>query len=622
MTTPGGILALIDGTCRDSARGKEFAFLLEDAERSSTSELGGTRPRDAFDGCPTPRNAYMASRSACACPRLSLGCHRAKAHVRVGIPLGDEHARPAVTWHDEPPSPCDAKDEVELALHQGMEMGTSGMSKRQAAIDMNAAFPRCVVVEFTDKGDKRGRCRPYSRCTGTSDESSDYIAYFREQPAALNQDRACVSGQTCVIDAIYGPRLTKHDAFVVLDTCATAAALPRFPNGGRATEVLVQDATHVTLTSQHTDFMGRYDVACMAFGGVVWTDDDELYCNRSAPAEVTAQGGHYRICWCAASHGGSLDENFLVDVGKVTIAGPRPLGQLRPGISGRHCCFGVLTGHADQDGDRLLGLDACGDMDGTIPRITHPTDTLANVVVLTSSGSYAAWEPRMITSTGGHYKLCWCAHRQLCSQTEHSRTDIGMVTVIGPAPLQQMRTCISGQTCAFGDLTDENLANDDRILALDTCIGAGDEALTLPRFPSDARSVEARSSGSSQWTYGLAVTARGGQYRLGWCGAQLPADNALFADGFVSEEVDVNGTRRHPCACPHKFRMYFGTLRLVGPQEFAQDRTCGAGQACNFGPPHVEGWHSGDQVVVLDAGVLGAFNPPAEWTRGHCGRTP
>ena len=372
---------------------------------------------------------------------------------------------------------CDAKDEVELALLLGMELGTSGMSNCQAAIDMNAAFLRCVAVEFADKGDKLGRCRLYSRCTVTSDESSDYMVYLREQPAALNQDRTCVSGQTCVIDAVFGHHLTEHDAFVVLDTCATAAALPRFPNGGRATEVQVQDASNVPLTSQHTDFVGRYDVARMAFGGVVWRDNDELYFNRSAQAEVTAQGGQYRLCWCAASYGCSLDENFRVDVGKVTIVGPRPLGQLRTCISGQHCYFGGLTGHAIQDGDKLLVLDTCGVMESTIPRITHPTDTLANVVVLTSSGSYAAWEPRMITSAGGHYQLCWCAHGQLCSQTEHFRTDLGIVTVIGPAPLQQMRTCISGQTCAFGDITGVHLANDDRILVLDTCIGAGAEAL-------------------------------------------------------------------------------------------------------------------------------------------------
>ena len=45
--------------------------------------------------------AYMASRATRACSRV--GCYRAKAHVREGIPLCDEHSRPAVTWHDELP---------------------------------------------------------------------------------------------------------------------------------------------------------------------------------------------------------------------------------------------------------------------------------------------------------------------------------------------------------------------------------------------------------------------------------------------------------------------------------------------------------------------------------------
>ena len=79
-----------------------LSLLLEDADRSATSELGGSRPRYTFDGCPTHRNAYVASRATRACSRV--GCPRAKTHVREGIPLCDEHLRPSVTWHDKPPA--------------------------------------------------------------------------------------------------------------------------------------------------------------------------------------------------------------------------------------------------------------------------------------------------------------------------------------------------------------------------------------------------------------------------------------------------------------------------------------------------------------------------------------
>ena len=82
-------------------RGERTSLLLQDADRSATSELGGSRPRYTFEGCPTHRNAYVASRATRACSRV--GCPRAKTHVREGIPLCDERLRPTVTWHDETP---------------------------------------------------------------------------------------------------------------------------------------------------------------------------------------------------------------------------------------------------------------------------------------------------------------------------------------------------------------------------------------------------------------------------------------------------------------------------------------------------------------------------------------
>ena len=87
--------------------GESLSLSLEDADRSATSELGGFRPRYTFEGCPTHRNAYMASRATRACSRV--GCPRAKTHVREGIPLCDEHLRPSVTWRDEPPAVSPAR---------------------------------------------------------------------------------------------------------------------------------------------------------------------------------------------------------------------------------------------------------------------------------------------------------------------------------------------------------------------------------------------------------------------------------------------------------------------------------------------------------------------------------
>ena len=102
LAVSGSVVALSEGQCSDAAGGETIALLLEDAYRSATSELGGSRPRYTFEGCPTHRNAYVASRATRACSRV--GCPRAKTHFRKGIPLCDEHLRPSGTWHDEPPA--------------------------------------------------------------------------------------------------------------------------------------------------------------------------------------------------------------------------------------------------------------------------------------------------------------------------------------------------------------------------------------------------------------------------------------------------------------------------------------------------------------------------------------
>ena len=74
LAVPGSVVALSECPCPDAAKGEPISLLLEDADRSATSELGGSRPRYTFGGCPTHRNAYVASRATRACSRV--GCHR------------------------------------------------------------------------------------------------------------------------------------------------------------------------------------------------------------------------------------------------------------------------------------------------------------------------------------------------------------------------------------------------------------------------------------------------------------------------------------------------------------------------------------------------------------------
>ena len=50
----------------------------------------------------------------------------------------------------------------------------------------------------------------------------------------------------------------------------------------------------------------------------------------------------------------------------------------------------------------------------------------------------------------GVYRLCWCAATFSCGIQEDFRVDAGGFLIIGPSPLMQSRTCVSGYTCLVG----------------------------------------------------------------------------------------------------------------------------------------------------------------------------
>ena len=101
---------------------------------------------------------------------------------------------------------------------------------------------------------------------------------------------------------------------------------------------------------------------------------------------VTAQGGQYRICWCATTFrdnttsnasnststiSGNRDqgvgyrctaaEDFVVDVGELVVVGPSPVAtQDRTCVAGRECRFNALTGPHLSEDDAIVVLDTCG----------------------------------------------------------------------------------------------------------------------------------------------------------------------------------------------------------------------------------------------------------------------
>lgn len=56
-----------------------------------------------------------------------------------------------------------------------------------------------------------------------------------------------------------------------------------------------------------------------------------------------------------------------------------------------------------------------------------------------------------------------------CNAASAFAIDFGRFDLAGPAPLVQRRTCVSGQPCAFENVTGLYLSDGDRIMILDTC---------------------------------------------------------------------------------------------------------------------------------------------------------
>ena len=267
--------------------------------------------------------------------------------------------------------------------------------------------------------------------------------------------------------------------------------------------------------------------------------------NPSFAGFVTAAGGTYSLCWCSASFDCSTQAAFVVDVGSLIMIGPAPLNQHRTCVAGQACHVDSLEGAHLNAQDQIAVLATCGLLSevGGIPNSGFFTSNL------TVQG--LGFESARITGEGGEYRLCWCAHDQACTKPEHFRVDLGQFQVVGPAPLQQSWTCINGQTCSLDSLTGVDLAEYDRIVVMETCM-----VNQVGRYPWTVLPLAASVSGTSYQFAPERLTA--GPYRLCWCATGMS------------------------CSTFEDFAIDVGALSLVGPSPLEQDRTCVAGQTCNF----------------------------------------
>lgn len=189
--------------------------------------------------------------------------------------------------------------------------------------------------------------------------------------------------------------------------------------------------------------------------------------------------------------------------------------------------------------------------------------------------------------------MCWCSGGGHCSIGEHFRTDFGTLTIIGPSPLDQDKTCVAGQTCSVeSGLSGTHLSYTNLFAVLDTC--------GVPQnFPV------------LRWSPDQAVTMAsftGGQYRLCWCVGELEvmivADPSLPLNSTIRtntslnvqnlSSVLMNTTYESPCRTADDYRVDFGGLLLVGATPIYNDFTCISGQRCELGDV-VTGVHVQDE---------------------------
>ena len=424
-------------------------------------------------------------------------------------------------------------------------------------------------------------------------------------PRPLQQNRTCVSGQTCALKVLTGIAPSVNWKIMVLDTCGQHASHSSnvtsrsrhsgFPNSGLA-YTYPSYFTEVNFTESPS---GAPNVTVSAFSAIRWGDRGDV---------LTAPGGLYRLCWCASLStesvtslfdlNGSVDDSnrstnqlspltnpssecsdasrFLLDIGSLSIMGP--LGTSRTCISGRPCMIGRFP--PDEQG-YVLVLDTCGK---------------SNAIVRGFGAEISS--STEISAPGGQYRMCWCRSEGenknrtdliftslstfRCEKTEDFLVDMGGLYLLGPSEGSVARTCISGMSCSF-NLDDFELRHElnttSSVFILDTCGHAGG-----PGGPDVARSrmsPMSRISGTLTWS---TLTAPGGFYKLCWCG--LGVSNS-------------NSSNSLSCDLPQDHLVDAGSLLFIGPTlDFftPQRRTCVSGQACRV--KGISG-HPSDTILIL-----------------------
>ena len=277
----------------------------------------------------------------------------------------------------------------------------------------------------------------------------------------------------------------------------------------------------------------------------------------------------------------------LPRLGTLVVLGPTPLTQDRTCVSGHACSLAGLQGEGLTLSDEIRIMDTCG-LDRVIPRSPRS----GHFTMVSRSGAAVTWGAQEITAAGGIYRLCWwsgfpsTALNSTVMSDPHTPgeefvVDLGKLEIIGTAPLQQDRTCVSGQTCHLVEVEGLGLASLNKWMVLDTC-GTG------PQIRGTGPDLVAASG--LQWIWKDPFTAAGGEYRLCWC-ASLPQSGNFLSESNQSNATNLtltqdgmasNRTDALDCLLPEEFSVDVGKFSVIGVAPLEQHRTCVSGQSCRF----------------------------------------
>lgn len=138
--------------------------------------------------------------------------------------------------------------------------------------------------------------------------------------------------------------------------------------------------------------------------------------------DVTAHGGEYAVCWCAAlGHRAtcSRSEDFMFFVGRLRLAGPAG-NDLYVCVKGRVCKLETVSGTDLMVGDMLRIMTRCG-TEGDIFGSTQELRTAAY-----AADGTAELADRLDPMPPGVYAVCWCRRQE----RERGRRSAARCTVI------------------------------------------------------------------------------------------------------------------------------------------------------------------------------------------------